>query len=395
MAEESYKQFNCYEVLSTSAGATPEEIKSAFRKASLKAHPDVGGSNEAQAKVNLAYEVLSDPVQRNAHDMYWSLRSGPRATPQGSQRTASSPGSQQRSAPAGGLAGLRERLERAIDAERVRIWNTKSSRQSAKIEELQRQFATAQSTFYWAAGIGAVSLLLVGPLPIFWIGVIGGGLVALSGFGGVDIAGRKFSVFGMDRQALAAHAEDLVRQQCESEVGTLAQRNAEFEQIMDILTRPSSQSDDEIHVARRISAALFVMGYAPVYYDSENRMMVFADGEEKLVARFRHRDGASVNVSYVERLHMFARAHGARHALLFCSPGLSENAAAYAKRHGITPYTLERMNAWIGDVSRSNYTGPNGDILEQIPKFIRFLGGVAPKDSRPYYGSRRRYRRYR
>lgn len=395
MADESYKKFNCYGVLGISAGATPEEIKSAFRKASLKAHPDVGGSNEQQAKVNLAYEVLSDPIQRNAHDMYWSRSSGPHASSQRSQRTASPPGSQQRSAPAGGLAGLREKLERAIQAERVRIWNTVSDRKSAKAEELQRQFATAQRAFYWTAGIAVASLLLAGPLPIFWVGVVGGGLAALSSLGGVDIAGRKFSVFGMDRQALADHAEKLVRKQCELEVGALEQRNAEFAQILDILTRPSSQHDDEIHVARRISAALFVMGYAPVFYDSENRMMVFAGGEEKLVARFRYRDGASVNVSYVEKLHMFARAHGAKHALLFCSPDLSENAASYAKRHGITLYSLERMNAWIGDVSRSNYTGPKGDILEQMPRLSRFLSGVAPKVSRPYYGSRRRYRRYR
>ena len=389
MADELYRKFNCYELLSISASATPEEIKSAFRKASLKAHPDVGGSNEAQAKVNLAYEALSDPIQRNAHDMYWSLRARPRSAAQGPAS------SDQRSTPASGLAGLKEKLDRAIHAEQVRIWNTVSSRRNAKFEELKRQFATAQSSFYGSVAVVAVSLFLAMPLPIFWIGVVGGILVALTGLSGVDIAGTKFSVFSIDREALSDHADELVRKQCEFEVSALSQRNTEFAQIVDILTRPSGQYDEETQVARRISAALFVMGYVPLFYDSENRMMVLAGGEEKLVARFRVRDGASVNKSYVEKLHLFARAHGAKHALLFCSPGFSENAAAYAKQHGITPYTLDRMNAWIVDVSRSNYTGPKADILEQLPKFIGFLGGIAPQVSRPYYGSRRRYRRYR
>lgn len=394
MADESYKKFNCYEALTISAEATPEEVKSAFRKASLKAHPDVGGSNEAQAKVNLAYEVLSDPVLRNAHDAYWRLRLRSRTTSEGTQRRASSANSQ-RSASSGGLAGLKEKLGRAIHAEQVRIWNTISTRQSAKIEELQRQFEQARASFFWALGVGLISLMLAGPVPIFWIGAVGGGLVALTGFTGVDIAGRRFSLFGTDRSALDGHAESLVRKQCEIEASALDRRNAEFTQIVEVLTRASSQHDDEIYVARRISAALFVMGYSPIFYDSENRMMVFADGEERLVARFRHRDGASVNVSYVEKFHALANAHGAKHALLFCSPGLSGNAQAYARRHGIRPYTLESMNAWISDVSMSNYSGPKGDVLEQIPKLVRFLGGIAPKVSRPYYGPRRRYRRYR
>lgn len=395
MADESYKKLNCYEALGISAVSTPEEIKSAWRKASLKAHPDVGGSNEAQAKVNLAYEVLSDPVLRNAHDTYWTARSGHRTSSQSPPRGASSTGARQSSATSGGLAGLKEKLQRAIHAEQVRIWNTISVRQAQKMAELQRQLAQSRTAFFWALGVGVVSLSLVVSLPIFWIGAIAGGLGALPGLTGADIAGRRFPLFGTELGALNAHAEGFVRRECEREASALDQRNVEFSQIVEVLTRPSSQHDDEIYVARRISAALFVMGYSPIFYDSENRMIVFADGEERLVARFRHRDGASVNVSYVEKFHMLARAHGAKHALLFCSPGLSGNAAAYAKRHGIRPYTLESMNAWINDVSRSNYSGPKGDVLEQVPKFMRFLGSVAPRVARPYYGSRRRYRRYR
>ena len=47
------------EILGVPHGATPQEIKQAYRKASLKTHPDVkGGSKEAFTQVNDAYNTL-------------------------------------------------------------------------------------------------------------------------------------------------------------------------------------------------------------------------------------------------------------------------------------------------------------------------------------------------
>lgn len=58
-----------YETLGVAPDASPEDIKRAYRKQSAKHHPDrPGGSTEAQAKVNEAYECLSDPVRRLGYD---------------------------------------------------------------------------------------------------------------------------------------------------------------------------------------------------------------------------------------------------------------------------------------------------------------------------------------
>lgn len=43
-------------ILSVPSTATPAEIKTAYRKAALSVHPDRGGSTEAMARVNAAYD---------------------------------------------------------------------------------------------------------------------------------------------------------------------------------------------------------------------------------------------------------------------------------------------------------------------------------------------------
>lgn len=62
-------QPDLYEVLGISRDATPEEIKAAYRRASKAAHPDMqGGSTEAFAKVQRAWDVLRDPRRRAVYD---------------------------------------------------------------------------------------------------------------------------------------------------------------------------------------------------------------------------------------------------------------------------------------------------------------------------------------
>ena len=58
-----------YSVLGIAKTATALEIKKAYRKAVLKAHPDKGGSSDLFRKVQRAYEVLRDTEKRTRYDI--------------------------------------------------------------------------------------------------------------------------------------------------------------------------------------------------------------------------------------------------------------------------------------------------------------------------------------
>lgn len=64
-----------YEVLGVSKGATPDEIKSAYRKLARQHHPDVSTESKEVAEekfkeISEAYEVLYDPEKRKMYDQY-------------------------------------------------------------------------------------------------------------------------------------------------------------------------------------------------------------------------------------------------------------------------------------------------------------------------------------
>ncbi len=64
---------NYYRILDVLDSASPEEIKSAFRKLAFKHHPDTNSGNEKQAEekfkeINEAYGVLGDKDKRQQYD---------------------------------------------------------------------------------------------------------------------------------------------------------------------------------------------------------------------------------------------------------------------------------------------------------------------------------------
>jgi molecular chaperone DnaJ len=69
------KQQDFYVVLDVARDASAEQIKSAYRKAAMKWHPDRNPANKQEAELNFraaaeAYAVLSDPQKRSIYDRF-------------------------------------------------------------------------------------------------------------------------------------------------------------------------------------------------------------------------------------------------------------------------------------------------------------------------------------
>ncbi|EIJ64938.1 DnaJ domain protein [Candidatus Nitrosopumilus salaria BD31] len=64
-----------YNILEITKDATQEEIKQKFRELAKKTHPDKTKENseESMAKLNKAYEVLSDKERREKYDRYFRV----------------------------------------------------------------------------------------------------------------------------------------------------------------------------------------------------------------------------------------------------------------------------------------------------------------------------------
>jgi len=69
---------NYYDILGVSKTSSFDEIKKAYRKLSLKYHPDKTGGEDSKFKeINEAYSVLSDQSQREMYDIKLSGGGGP------------------------------------------------------------------------------------------------------------------------------------------------------------------------------------------------------------------------------------------------------------------------------------------------------------------------------
>jgi curved DNA-binding protein CbpA len=396
MRNEQFKSFNCYIVLKVSASAGPQEIKIAWRAASMIAHPDRGGSNEAQQRVNIAYEVLSDPIQRRQHDIFWSVGKPSRAHSTQSQAKPNwnqdQAGAYSRATAGDALRGFQSRLDTTINSKKSEIWSQLDRRSEKRFEEFKQAYqAGKRSGFLWGAASVAATVIVFWKPVLWFVPVISISIFA-SKWSGIKLGNRKFSIFDhVSDDAIRALAREDAAQGCDREAKTFDKFSGYFASVLSLALRPSTFDDSEDQVARRLVVSFFFSGYVPESYDAQSRIIVLADGDERIIVRFRHRSGAAVNVTYLRGLTEQMRYRGEAKAILFCSPGLSGNAAEYAAQEGIRWYTLETMNAWINDVIKEDAFGPKGDILKHIESLNSFLSGIA---TRVEFG-RRRYRRRR
>lgn len=387
MANDQYRQFNCYLVLRISPAATPGDIKSAWRQASLRSHPDRGGSHAEQAKINVAYEILSDPVQRQAHDIYWKIGkprpdSQRQARPNQDKRSGESQPSSGHSATQS-FAEFQRRVDSAIQAKKAGIWAEFETIKRSRTDETIKRFETERTTFFGMAFGGAAAAALALVYPLLWPVAAFLAFVAGSKLKGVQVGEQKIPLFSSElSQKIERQAHDAAAKDCHFKAAAFEKYNSDLATMVQLITRPSSFDDSEIQVARRLTAAMFLSGYNPTNYDGDSRTILFADGDEKLLVRFRHRSGMTVNISYVEKLCELMTSHQASNGLLFCSPGLSGNAARLATSQRIKSYTLESMNNWIDEILKSDRVGPTGDVLASLDNLRTFIAGIAPRLNR-------------
>ena len=57
-----------YQILGVAKNATPDELKKAYRRLASIHHPDKGGDTAEFQKIQVAYDILSDPQKRQQYD---------------------------------------------------------------------------------------------------------------------------------------------------------------------------------------------------------------------------------------------------------------------------------------------------------------------------------------
>ena len=379
MPNEQYKIFNCYQILGINHDVSPEIIRNAYRQESLKNHPDRGGSHEAQVRTNLAYEVLSNPIERQAHDIFWrlgALNGRRRPEPTSVQPVPPTGHAEKNHVQQESFAGLKKRVSDQAELKKGQIWRDLDNRIKSFRDKFKKDLVSERRGTAFML-VGAMALGVVGSaFPPLWIGSVALAFSFLRRVvGGVQIDRKPISLFSDGK--LDAFARDAANRSCSEEVQGLDRYFAEIAALSELLSRSSSFDDSEEQIVRRLAGAFFLMGYMPVRFDRDNRLLLVTDSEENLLVRFRHRRGAATNVAYVRALRDFMSANAVSRGFIFCSPGLSGNAAAYASTHGIQDYSLEAMNDWIQDVMFSSYAGPSGDVFQRLEKFRSFLSSIS------------------
>jgi hypothetical protein len=382
MPVAQWEQFNCYKELEISPAASLQEIRRARNEAASRHHPDRGGSHEAQVRINLAYQVLSNPITRQSHDIHWRIFEPDRFA----QTTKSHDAALRRVTESETLArsepldGFRRRVYNEVEKQKGKIWgDLENRRRKNEAEFLVRYSNQCRRAILTFLALIAVSVLAL-QFSVFWAGAFLLACFCLSTLLPIKIADRAFTI--IDPSAvynLQEHAYQLAKQSCAADFKKVEAYLSSLASISELLSRPSTLDDSEEQVARRLTVSFFLMGYIPVLYDRQSRTLTFTDGNEIIMARFRHRYGIPTNITYVEKLVVLMTKQGISRGFLFCSSGLSKNADNYARKNKVIWYELESMNEWIDQVLLSNYSGPSGEVLDSLDNLQKFIGYISPE----------------
>ncbi len=382
MADVAWKQFNCYEVLGVGEAATLAEIRAAYREATRRAHPDRGGSHEAQVKVNLAFEVLSGGL-RSEHDAFWHARRARRSTNNRTEpRRFSRTGNLENLWSRGGdrltdgkaTGGFVAAVEARLAQERKRLQDDVAFRERALATEGVSRLMRARAEALVALGLALILGWVALRQPLVWALVAGLLIPVVKRALGVVWHERKFSIFApLLLSDVRAHALAAAQASADRDTAPLAAHQEALDELKLILRRPTEPDEAPVYFARRLAAAFFFIGYAPLRWQPEDARLIIARGESEVALQVRPAGKRSLSVTQIDRLLSELRAARQREAYLFVLSSVSVRARERAGESGVRCFDLVELNEWIPSLLTSGYRGPGGDPLVALIKLRQFL----------------------
>ena len=363
---------NYYSLLGVSRRSSIQEIKSAFRKLSMKTHPDRGGSNEEQARVNNAYEILSDPERRRGYNE--SLSNMTVRTPEKPVNRSRHADEWERSFRGSAVKeSVRDRLREAVKRKSEEIRSGHSSRVEAVYADACRAFMKIRSACFISASAALICSAAAVAYPALWAGAVLSGyfIARYSRYGDGDDA--VFILHSEWRYRLKQQSRKRVRREDDAMRAHLDNVSDCLDRMLSAAQKPSRAMDAEGTVLRRLLIHFFLMGYAPVSHDADARIVTVRGGDDAIAIRYRHRSGSPVNTAFVRKLYEYMEGNNIRKGYLFAAPGLSGNAAEFADSCVIAHYSIGELNSWIAGITSRYYPGPRGDIIECIDSFMKFI----------------------
>lgn len=365
-------QATCYDLLGVAPESTAQEIKSAFRRKSLTAHPDRGGTNEEQARLNHAYEILSDPARRKRYDRALSAARSP--APERPRYRSARAGEWEKTFGAAKRGGrFMERLRKEVKRKSEDAAALGKSRAAELFEASRRGFMAVRIKFACSAAAVVLSGAAGFIYPAFLIGAVAAGYSAYrsSRFGCGDDA---VSVLDPDWEyILKKRARDRARAESEAALARIEELSRFAELLVPAVKRPSSIRQGEQAILRRVLIHFFLLGYIPVSHDRAARVILLRGDDETLAVRYRFRAGGRVNAAFAGKLIPYMKENGAKRGFLFTAAGLSKKAAALADESSVAYYSVQEMNAWIAGAGDGRYQGPAGDLLNALDSFMSFM----------------------